>query len=145
MNLKINVKKRSKMKKSGLRQLRNDGFIPAVIYRHGKESKLISISQKEFMKEYRKAIGKIAIYELEVEGTEYDAIIKEKQIHPVERNFMHLDFIELLEDQPVTLKVPIDFVGEPIGVKEGGVLEILYRDVEISCLPKNIPDEIRFL
>ena len=88
MNLKINVKKRSKMKKSGLRQLRNDGFIPAVIYRHGKESKLISISQKEFMKEYRKAIGKIAIYELEVEGTEYDAIIKEKQIHPVERNFM---------------------------------------------------------
>lgn len=142
MNIKLDAQIRSKGKKSDLNSLRNNGFIPAVIYGEGKEGMMITLEKREFTKEYKKTFGHLAFFEINVDNKVVKVILKDKQIHPVSREILHIDFQELHSGKPITLKVPLRFVGTAPGTKAGGVLEILHRDLEISCLPRFIPDDI---
>ena len=142
MNVKLDATKRVTGKKSINKQARKDGLIPAIIYSSGKEGINISINRAVFIQKYRKTIGELAFYDITVDGETYTTIMKDRQIHPVSREFMHIDFMELHAGQEITLEIPINYVGEAPGIKAGGSLDIIERKMEISCLPKDIPEEI---
>jgi len=142
MNINIKADVRNKGKRSDLNELRKNGFIPAVIYGEGKKGKLISLDEVSFLKEYKKTIGEITFYDIELDGKSFKTIIKDKQIHPVKRNIRHIDFLELHAGQKVILNIPLTFIGEPIGVEAGGIPETIIRKIEVSCLPKDIVDHI---
>jgi len=94
------------------------------------------------MKNYKKSIGEVAFFDFDLSGKKISTFIKEKQVHPVSRDFVHIDFMELHKGTTITLEVPLHYKGIAEGTKEGGALEILHHTLEISCLPKDIPDEI---
>jgi large subunit ribosomal protein L25 len=142
MNIKIKAEMRDNKKKSDMTNLRNAGLIPAIIYGEGKEGVKVTFEKLSFKRAYKKSIGEAAFFDIEVAGKTYSSILKEKQIHPVTREFTHIDFLELHAGKAITLSIPVNYTGDPIGVAEGGLMEILKREVEVSCLPKDVPDEI---
>ncbi|MDP8202986.1 MAG: 50S ribosomal protein L25 [Candidatus Tenebribacter mawsonii] len=144
MNININAEKRSLGKKSNLNELRSKGLIPGIIYGAGQEGIKISFNSREFAREYKKSIGAVAFFDITVDGKIFKTFIKEKQVHPLTREIVHIDFLELHKGKPITIDVPITFTGEAIGAKEGGVFEIIHRVIQVTCLPKDIPDEIRY-
>ncbi len=94
--------------------------------------------------QYKKSIGAVAFFDITVDGKTYKTFIKEKQIHPLTREVVHIDFLELHKGKSITIDVPINFIGEALGTKEGGVFEIIHRAIQVTCLPKDIPEEISF-
>lgn len=144
MNIKINAVKRNLGKRSNLTELRKEGFIPGIIYGAGQEGIKIAFNTRDYTREYKKSIGAVAFFDISVDGNSYKTIIKEKQIHPLTREVVHIDFLELSKGKPITIDVPINFTGEALGAKEGGVFEIIHRTIQITCLPKDIPEEISF-
>lgn len=142
MKLKINAQPRVTVRKSDVNSLRLKGEIPAVIYGMGTENKLVSVDEREFTKSYRQAIGELAIWDITSDGKTYSAIIREKQIHPVTRKVVHIDFLVLQDNKAINLQIPLKFAGEAPGIKMGGVLEIFVRSLEISALPGNLPEDI---
>ena len=144
MNIKINAEKRDLGKRSDLTELRKEGFIPGIIYGAGQEGMKIAFNARDYTREYKKSIGAVAFFDITVDGKIYKTFIKEKQIHPLTREIVHIDFLELHKGKPITIDVPINFTGEALGTKEGGVFEIIHRTIQVTCLPKDIPDEISF-
>jgi len=144
MNIKINAEKRDLGKRSDLTELRKEGFIPGIIYGAGQEGIKIAFNARDYTREYKKSIGAVAFFDITVDEKTYKTFIKEKQIHPLTREIVHIDFLELHKGKPITIDVPINFTGEALGTKEGGVFEIIHRVIQVTCLPKDIPDEIRF-
>ncbi len=142
MNIKINAEKRDLGKRSDLTELRKEGFIPGIIYGAGQEGIKIAFNARDYTREYKKSIGAVAFFDITVDGKTYKTFIKEKQIHPLTREVAHIDFLELHKGKSITIEVPINFNGEAPGVKEGGVFEISIRSIQVTCLPKDIPDEI---
>lgn len=143
MVIKIEAIKRELGKKSDRKDLRKAGKIPAIMYGEGKPGINITLDATDFMKAYKRSIGEMAIFNIELDGETHRTIIKDKQIHPVRRDVLHVDFILLHPGHEITLPVPIKFVGEPAGVKEGGILDIIERNINISVLPKDIPEDIQ--
>jgi len=143
MDIKINAEKRILGKRSDLTELRKEGLIPGIIYGAGQKGIKISINARDYTREYKKTIGEVAFFDITVDGLTYKTFIKEKQINPLTREVVHIDFLELHKGKPITIEVPINFDGEAPGVKEGGVFEISIRSIQVTCLPKDIPDEIR--
>lgn len=143
MNIVIEAQKRLIGNKSSVKQLRNEELIPAVIYCNGEDSLPITIKESSFSSEYRKSIGEIAFFVIKIDDKEIKTVIKEKQIHPVSRKVMHIDFQELVPGNHITFLAPLKFVGEPVGLKAGGKLEILIRKIKITCNPEDVPEEIK--
>ena len=142
MILNLAVQSRDIGKKSTRKNLRKGGCIPAVIYSEGQPGISISVPTNEFFKLYKKSIGEVAVFNLELEGKEIHAIVKARQIHPVTRDFVHVDFLELHKGKELTLSVPFKFIGTPLSLKEGGILETSMRELKVSCLPQHVPDDI---
>jgi len=142
MILNIAVHSREISKKSARKSLRKSGSIPAVIYSEGQPGINISVPTNEFSKLYKKSIGEVAVFNLNLEGKEIHTIVKARQIHPVSRDFIHVDFLELHPDKELNLSVPFKFIGQPASLKEGGIMEITVRELKVSCLPKHIPEDI---
>lgn len=138
----LNASPRDNKTKSDLTVLRAEGNIPAVIYGPGMESISISLRKSEFTACYKKSFNEIAFYEIELEGKKYHTLLKEKQPHPVTREFLHLDFMVIPAESKIEIEVPIKFVGEAIGTKEGGMVEIIHRAVKLSCAADAIPEDI---
>ncbi|MDP8202158.1 MAG: 50S ribosomal protein L25 [Candidatus Tenebribacter burtonii] len=144
MNININAEKRELGKRTNLTELRKKGFIPGIIYGAGQEGIKISFNARDYTREYKKSIGAVAFFDITVDGKTYKAFIKEKQIHPLTREIVHIDFLEFHKGKSITIEIPINFTGEALGIKEGGVFEIIHRTIQVTCLPKDIPEEISF-
>ena len=142
MKVKIKAFNRELGKKSDIKNLRKLNYIPGIIYGPGEKDVPVSVRKNEFYKIYRKTIGEMALFELDVDGEKFVTIIKDRQIHPVTREVLHIDFLHLHPGTLITVSVPLKFVGESKGVKQGGVLEIHHRRLDITCLPKDIPEDI---
>ena len=143
MNIKLSATKREVgKKKSVTKQLRKNGLIPAVIYSAGETGITITLEKGEFQQQYKKSIGEVALFNISLDDQTFTTFIKERQIHPVSRETIHIDFIELHAGKEMTLKIPITYTGDAPGIKEGGNLDIIQRKIEITCLPKDIPEEI---
>lgn len=142
MIIPIEAEKRELGKKSDLKTLRKSGKIPAVLYGEGKPGIPILVDDRDFRAQYKKGIGGLAFFEISLDGETFKTIIREKQIHPVSRQMVHLDFVELHPGKEIQVDVPIKYVGESVGVKGGGVLEISMRFLPVVTLPKDIIEDI---
>ncbi len=144
--VELKAKIRTEVGKGKARKLRAAGLIPAVLYGEGEESRPLVLSYKEFHPVIHTAARENVILDLKIEGAEGDeikAIIREIQYHPVRRDILNVDLQHISMTKQITVNVPIELVGEPIGVKtKGGILETILREVEVECLPANIPDKI---
>ena len=142
MILNLAVQSRTIGKKSERKALRKGGNIPAVIYSEGQPGTPVSVPTNEFLKLYKKSIGRVAVFNLTLDGQEIRTIVKSRQIHPVSRDYIHVDFLELHKGKEISLSVPFKFTGTPTSLKEGGTLEITMRELKVSCLPRHIPEDI---
>ncbi len=141
----LKVSKREKTGKEVAKKLRKAGFIPAILYGKEIEPTPLTIKYSEFEKIYKRYKGEAVIYTLEFENgalSRKQAILKEIQRHPVTDMIIHVDFQAIEEGKPIEIKVPLEFVGKPVGVTKGGVLEIMLHELTIECLPSDIPDKI---
>ncbi|MCB5252290.1 MAG: 50S ribosomal protein L25 [Candidatus Cloacimonadaceae bacterium] len=136
----LNAEPRNTKKKSDLTALRAEGKIPAVLYGAGVEATKLSINDNEFMKCYKKSFTEFSFYEVKLEGEKYRTILKDKQMHPVNRNFLHIDFQVLDKDSVLELDIPVNYVGEPIGLKEGGFMDVIQRSVKVICKAADVPE-----
>lgn len=142
MQYQLNINKREIGGKNYCKKLRQRGFIPAIIYGHKIDSIPIYVNQKEFISILKKA-GESSLIELNMDGEKINVLIKDYQLHPINNNILHIDFYAIKADEAVSLKIPIYIIGEPKGVKEkSGILEIILRELEIECLPADIPEKI---
>ena len=138
---KIEVNKRElSSKKSFVKNLRNQDEIPGIYYSHdSKDSIPFSVSKKT-MSEALKSDAQV--YQISVGSKDRDVIIKSVQYHPISEEMMHIDLYGVKMDQEVTVKVPIEITGQAEGIKAGGVLNQVLTELEVSCLPGNIPQNI---
>lgn len=126
--------------RSNVRRLRNDGRLPGVIY--GKDvSRKLTVDRLGLLKILH-AHGAHPLVTVKVDGDEYLALVKELQVDPVRQLALHVDFYRVEEDKPVRSEVRLEVLGTPEGVKEGGVLEVLVRTLDIEALPRALPELI---
>ncbi|MCG2712583.1 MAG: 50S ribosomal protein L25 [Candidatus Omnitrophica bacterium] len=141
----LNVKSRQETGTSASKKLRMRGIAPAVIYAKNEKPVQVSVDQREFIKFLHKH-GETAIISLQTEGDSKDetVIIKEIQYDTVKSRVMHIDFQRIKLDEKIRVHIPLVTKGDADapGVKEGGNLEHILREVEIESLPGNIPKEI---
>jgi large subunit ribosomal protein L25 len=127
--------------KGQVRRLRAEGKLPAVIYnRHGK-ARSIALDGHEFAKACV-GISESTILKLNIDGAETEAFIKDRQIDWFKGTVLHVDFFEVEKGQTIHARVSIHLVGVPQGVRDGGVLETPVHEVDVECLPKDLPGKI---
>jgi large subunit ribosomal protein L25 len=125
------------------RRLRTRGLIPGVLYGAKKEAVPVAVSPKEITSILRSKTGENTLFELEIAGSRRKVILKEFQVEPVKGSLLHADFYEVALDKAIEVKVHIEVTGVPVGVKvEGGLLDFVTRELEIECLPADIPEKI---
>jgi len=136
---KIDINKRANTGKKAVKQLRKDNNIPGVYYSpSSKESVTFYISQGEYH-DAVKSGGRI--FNINVEGKKQTVLFKSIQYHPVTEKVLHIDLYGIKMDKPINIKIPVQLTGSPIGVmEEGGVLNQASNEIEIQCLPANIPE-----
>jgi large subunit ribosomal protein L25 len=135
----LNTLKREHTGKEVIKKIRMKGYIPAVLYGH-KGNKNLSVRATDFEALFEE-IGEHSIITLNMENEEpTEVIVKDFQVDPVKRTVIHVDFFEIDREKVLRTAVPVKTEGVPSGVKKGGILEVFIRDVEIECLPRNIPD-----
>ena len=123
--------------------MRREGRIPAVLYGRRTDPMLLSVSTHDLETVLKKSAGGQALLNLMIqngETTKKTAMIKELQTHPVSRNFLHVDFYEIDMKRKIRVKVPVIAVGKSKGVEDGGTLQLVRRDLEVLCLPLEIPE-----
>lgn len=143
--MNIEVTPRAETGKNANRRSRANGKIPAVVYGGGRESVAIEVDRKTLMDMMRKHVGENPLFLLKLGDKERHAMIRDMQMDPVSRMVIHIDFQRVLMDQKVRVTVPIELVGTAYGVKtEGGILDFVTREVNVECLPGEIPKHIDF-
>lgn len=138
-SITIEAKERNAVGTTANRKIRRMGDVPCVLY--GGE-KPIHFSAPE--RAFKKVVYTADHYDviLKIEGKEYRSILKDIQFHPVDEHILHIDFVELRDDKPVTLQIPVRTIGQAIGTKDGGVLIVNLRSLKVTGLPKYIPEHI---
>jgi large subunit ribosomal protein L25 len=136
------VKTRARVGGSGASQLRREGQIPAVVYGRG-GTRPLKVEYSSFLKVWKHA-GQSSIVTIEEEGQgKTPTLIQAIQRDPRTDVFLHVDFLELTRDHAITAPIPLNFQGEPIGVRtEDGVLDVHSHTVEVKCLPADLPHQI---
>jgi large subunit ribosomal protein L25 len=140
------AEKRTEIGKGAARRLRRLNMLPAVIYSDGK-SIPIKVQKKEIVKLITSGIGEHALITIElsddnVKKSKHSVLIKDYQIDPVTDDLLHVDFMEVSLKEKIKVTVPIAIIKEPVGIKKGGILQYHVREVEVECLPTQIPDKI---
>jgi large subunit ribosomal protein L25 len=140
----VSAESRSERGKNAARRLRAKGKIPAVVYGGKSDAVAVSVDPKTLLRVLRSEAGRNTILSLDLgEGGKTSAILKSWQVDPVNEKFIHVDFYRIAMDVAIKVKVPIHTVGESRGVKvDAGILEIIMREVEVECLPGDIPERI---
>ncbi|HEU5250143.1 MAG TPA: 50S ribosomal protein L25 [Thermoanaerobaculia bacterium] len=143
--IELTVERRETRGKNSARRTRADGRIPAVVYGAGKDTVPITVKARDLSDAFRSGAGENAIFLLKLHGSDQTrhAMIKDLQRDPLSRKTVHLDFVRVLMDTKIRVRVPIEVIGVAKGVKtEGGILDFVSREIEIECLPGNIPEHL---
>jgi large subunit ribosomal protein L25 len=142
--IKLQVTEREGRGSSDARRLRKAGFIPGVLYGKGKSSYAISVPERELRRVLTGQGGLHAILDVVLEGQQstHASILKDYQQDPIRGHISHIDLHEVRLDQPIQSSVTVQLVGEPAGVKEGGVLSQVQREINVEALPMEIPEHI---
>jgi large subunit ribosomal protein L25 len=123
------------------RRIRRSGRIPAVLYGRSGRAISIDLDAKEFVQGV-KNISESTIVKVDIDGKPYDAFVKSTQRNITNGNIIHVDFYEVESGIALRARVSIHINGNPIGVREGGVLEFPLHEIEVECLPKDLPERI---
>jgi large subunit ribosomal protein L25 len=139
----LKANKRKDAGKGAARTHRREGRVPAILYGHGEESVSITVDRNELDRLVHSISIENTIVDLDVEGGGYKVLIREIQRHPVRKDFVHVDFFHVAMDEKIHLEIPVVIVGTAEGVKnKGGILDHQLREIEVYCLPGNIPEKI---
>ena len=129
--------------KNDARRVRKGGKIPAVVYGAGRDALPVSVDPRHVSRILHSASGHNTIFDLALDGERTKAMIVDWQYEPIKGSLLHIDLKRIAMDQKLTVMVPIVLKGEAAGVKQqGGILEQVTREVEIECLPADIPSQI---
>ena len=140
----LNARPRTERGKNAARKVRQTGRVPAVLYGHGDQPRALSLDAHEL----GKLLGRISVentlIDLEIEGAETTrALIREVQTHPYRPDIVHVDLFHVHAGEKLRLQVPVRLTGTPVGVHVGGgVLDQVLYDLEVECLPGDIPDAV---
>ena len=138
---KLKASERKDFKKSTTKRIRKEGLVPGVFY--SKNNKPIHIDVNDKAINPLVFTSKTHLISLELEGhEEYECIIKDIQFDPVSDRVIHFDLLGLTKGEKIILEIPVQLVGTPVGVKEGGVIQQVMHKIEVECLPRNIPEHI---
>jgi large subunit ribosomal protein L25 len=137
----LSAKNRQGIGSAESRRIRRSGRIPAVLYGRTGQSIAIDLDTKEFVFGVRN-ISESTIVKVEVEGKTYDAFVKDTQRNIVDGNILHVDFYEVESGVVLRAKVSVHIHGNPVGVRDGGVLENPLHEIEVECLPKDLPERL---
>lgn len=135
----LTVSARTVAGKGEARRIRAQGNIPAVAYGKSRAPQSLVVSPKEVLGVLKSEHGQNSVLEMKLEGANFLAMIKEYSYHPVTRKLLHVDFVEVKENEPVSVEVPLIVSGKAAGVAAGGVLRQVYRTVPVSAKPGSIP------
>lgn len=129
--------------KNDARRVRKGGKVPAVVYGAGKETVPVSVDPRQVSRILHSETGHNTVFDLAVDGERTKAMIVDWQYEPIKGGLLHIDLKRIAMDQKLRVNVPIELVGEPAGVKQqGGILEQIVREIEVECLPGDIPSQI---
>jgi large subunit ribosomal protein L25 len=144
---KLTVQTRTQVGRNAIKKVRKEGLIPGVIYGVGQEPINLEVNRRQLSTVLAHSASENILLELEIVDGDNKrnslAMIQEVQHHPIQRQILHVDFHAVSATEKITAEVPIETIGEPIGVKtNGGLLEHNLRDLEVECLPGDLPDRI---
>ncbi|PYR74246.1 MAG: 50S ribosomal protein L25 [Acidobacteria bacterium] len=148
MDATLDAKKRDGRGKNEARRLRASGQVPAVVYGARKEGQLpegvpVAVDPKELLRILHSESGANTLINLKLEGRESRVMVREYQLDPVTHQLLHADLYQLAMDKAIVVSVPVVIKGEPAGVKQqGGLLDFVTRDIQVQCLPTDIPEHI---
>jgi large subunit ribosomal protein L25 len=126
-----------------LKQMRREGFVPSVIYGGGTENQNVKVHAKTFRDMLNNAASDSILVNLDVEGAGTQlAFLQDVQHNALTKEILHVDFLAVSETTSITANLPLELTGEPVGVQEGGLLEHMLHSIEVSCLPKDLPESI---
>src|ERR671936_1580117 len=142
--IKLQVKERDGRGSADARRLRRQGFIPGVLYGNGKKPYAICIPERDLRRVLTGQGGLHAILDVVLEGqkTTHASILKDYQQDPIRGHIAHVDLQEVRLDRPIQATVTVQLIGEPAGVKEGGVLSQVQREINVEALPMEIPEHL---
>jgi large subunit ribosomal protein L25 len=142
--IRLEVRERERRGSADARRLRKEGLIPGVLYGKGKPSYAISVPERELRRALTGPGGLHAILDVVLDGqrSTHASILKDYQQDPLRGHISHVDFHEVRLDQPIQASVTVQLVGEPAGVKEGGVLSQVQREINVEALPMEIPEHL---
>jgi len=147
MNVEILAETRTKTGKGAARNLRRQDKVPGVVYGPKSEPLPVAVADNALEKLLREMGEESKLLKLNVEDggnlQTRQVLIREVQVHPVRRQFLHVDFYEVPLDQPIVVEVPVELLGEAAGVKEGGLLNLIRRTLAVRCLPGDIPEKVQ--
>ncbi len=143
MPILVEATQRDEMGKNACRRLRAQGRIPAVLYGPDIDSVPISVDPREIVSILRSESGRNTIFQVNVGKKTRDVMIRDFQVDPLRDSLLHTDLQTIAMDQKMTFNVPIEVMGAAKGVKEGGVLEVILREITVECLPADVPGTIQ--
>ena len=135
--------KRQEFGKNANRRMRVQGKLPAVVYGRRVETTAISVDPRDVHRILHSETSHNTIFKLRVDSNATDVLIKDYQLDPVRGSLLHADFQVISMDRKMTFEVPVQPLGTASGVKVGGILDTVLREVQVECLPGDVPDHIR--
>ena len=143
MNLTIKCERRDVFGKNASRRLRRAGKVPAVLYGGNQPSTHLALQKTDIFGILRSESGENTIFKASFDSETRDTMIKDLQLDPVTDEILHIDLIQIAMDKAIKVSVPINVIGDAVGVKtEGGFIDLVTREVEVECLPGKIPESI---
>jgi large subunit ribosomal protein L25 len=129
--------------KNDARRVRKQGKVPGVVYGAGKQTLSVSVDPRQVSRILHSETGYNTVFDLTIDGERTKAMIVDWQYEPIKGALLHIDLKRIAMDKKLRVNVPIELVGEPAGVKQqGGILEQIVREVEVECLPGDIPNAV---
>jgi len=142
--IRLQVQRRDAKGSAASRRLRREGFVPGVLYGKGREAQAFAVPERELRSALTSEHGMHAILDLLLEGRQQPqhAVLKEYQLDATKARLLHVDLQEVRLDQAIVVPVPVDLVGTPEGVVQGGVVSQIVHEVHVEALPMEVPDRL---
>lgn len=138
----LEAEERKELGKNANRRLRATGKVPSVLYGQGAAPLSLSVDYKELDGILHSDTGQNTIFTLKFGSSSKNVLVRDYQLDPIRGNLIHADFQSVSMDQTMSFEVPVLPLGESVGVKAGGVLDQVLRQIEVECLPTDVPDNI---
>ena len=143
MSMIISAEKREERGKNVARRIRREGNLPAILYGSESDSVPLILNKKDIFNILKSETGENTIFQVSFQEQKQNVMIKDYQQDVVTDEIQHVDLIRIAMDKAIRVDVPVNLIGEAVGVKtEGGFVDFVTREIEVECLPKDIPENI---